>query len=158
MGLQDSQDVLAVSEVAVDVALGVLPLIPEFDSDDGQYGSWAASAVMRLEDREHLSLVTGNDEPTGMLIAYDRYGDGSLYCWLAGVVPSARRHGTLSAMMTVMRAWACEHDYLRIRIGTQNRFRGMLAYLVRDDYAITGMQSSAEGVMLNRIMLMRDLP
>lgn len=146
-----------VSEVPVSVALAVLPLIPEFDPDDGQHGSWAQSATARLEGREHLVLVTGNDEdPAGMLIAYDRYQDGSLYCWLAGVAPSARRQGMLASLMLVMDTWAREHGYRRIRIGTQNRFRGMLAYLVRDGYLFLEVQPSND-VMQRRIRLVKDL-
>lgn len=151
---------LRVSEAGLDVALGVLPMIPEFDPDDGEHGTWGESAAERLENREHLILVAQSTlirDPAGMLIAYDRYADGSLYCWLTGVIPAARRQGALSALMTAMKERAREQGYEGIRIGTQNRFRGMLAYLVRDGYAFLEV-SPQEYVMHNKISLVRDLP
>lgn len=126
----------AVRQAGTAEALSVLAGIPEFDPADPSGGTWEESARARLEGTRHLVLVADSAAglPVGALIAYDRYHDGSLYCWLAGVAPEARRQGALAAMMEAMKAWASENGFTAIRIGTRNKFRGMLAYLVSDGY------------------------
>lgn len=143
----------------LDAALSVLPFIPEFDQDDGPHGTWAASAKARLEGKDSLVFTASTEGSplAGMLIAYDRYANGSLYCWLAAVVPPARRRGVLRALMTAMREQAVERGYASIRIGTLNRFRGMLAYLVSDGYAILSVTPAVD-LRDSRISLSRELP
>jgi hypothetical protein len=150
---------MLVTEAPLDVALGVLSGVPEFDPDDGPHGTWAQSARTRLDSHDRLILVAGEPGalPGGALIAYDRYQDGSLYCWLAGVVPAARRQGALTALMTIMKARAAERGYRAIRIGTQNRFGGMLTYLVKDGYLITEVVPAADA-WRTRVSLQRPLP
>jgi ribosomal protein S18 acetylase RimI-like enzyme len=124
-------------QVTIERALSVLPQIPEFDPAElpSGYDSFAAAAKDFLSG-EHLILAESDrrGQICGMLIAYDKYGDGSLYCWLAGVLPAARRQGALTAMMEEMEQWALARGYTSIRLSTRNRFRGMLAYLVKAGY------------------------
>ena len=92
----------------------------------------------RLGKNKKLIVVTYQDNlPIGYLIAYDRFKDGSIYCWLAGVNKYHRRHGVLMSLMEYQNSWANKQGYKSIRITTRNRFRGMLTYLIKNGFNIT---------------------
>jgi len=107
--------------------------VPEFCESLEKYSA-------RLEGNDPLMAVAlVSDDDAGFLVSYDRYGDGSLYCWMVGVKPKFRRKGVLSALMGYQDWWASSRSYSKIRIKTRNSRRAMLAYLVREGYLITGV-------------------
>ena len=122
---------IVVREAPIEEALKVHATVVEFDG--------RPYTKERFEEksggRERLVIVGCVDgKPAGYLIAYDRYGDGSFYCWMAGVNPKFRRKGALKAMMDYTEKWAKKKGYRRIKIKTRNRRREMLAYLVKHGY------------------------
>ncbi|MBI4150201.1 GNAT family N-acetyltransferase [Candidatus Woesearchaeota archaeon] len=107
----------------------------------------------RYGDKEKLIIVAHiNKQPAGYIVSYDRFDDGSLYCWRAGVDPQFRRKGVLKALMDYQEQWARKHGYKKIKIKTRNKRREMLAYLVKYGFYFTEViQHSA--IEENRILL-----
>lgn len=126
-----------IQETTVSEALALLAQIPEFDPVDPSGGTWEESARRRITGR-HVALeaIGISGKPVGALIAYERYKPSTLYCWLAGVLPSARRQGALRDLMNVMKSWAADRGFGTIEIGTKNRFRAMFTYLIKDGYML----------------------
>ncbi|MBU0859784.1 MAG: GNAT family N-acetyltransferase, partial [Alphaproteobacteria bacterium] len=87
-------------------------------------------------------IATGN-EPAGYIVAYDRYKDGSFYCWMAGTVPAQRGGGVLTALMTMLEDRARARGYTALRIRTRNRWTTMLRWLIGHSYAITAVDKRA---------------
>lgn len=86
----------------------------------------------RTENRKTVCLmgyVDGN--AAGYIVGYEKDGDGSFYCWMAGVDPAYRRNGVLSAMMDYLCDWAKKEGYMVLRIKTRNNRREMLSFLVK---------------------------
>ena len=110
--------------------------IPDFgDAPD------AAHFAARCAGRDSLALAAHDADgaATGYLVAYDRYGDGSFYCWMAGVVPAARRGGVLTALMAALEDTARARGYGAIRIKTRERWAAMRRWLAAHDYTITAV-------------------
>jgi len=111
--------------------------IPEFDRPyvTGDY-------LGRLSDRRHLFFVAYDPElPVGFKIAYDRYGDGSLYSWMGGILKSHRRKKIAEKLAEYQQKWALSNGYDRIRMKTLNRHTGMLIFALKDGFRITGFEA-----------------
>lgn len=107
----------------------------------------------RLNGKKALILVGYyKGLPAGYMMCYDRYNDGSFYCWMAGVKTEFRRHGILKKMMDYLFSWAKEHDYDKIKIKTQNDRREMLSFLVKNGWNFTFVKEK-DNVMNNKISL-----
>lgn len=109
--------------------------IPEFGNDPG-----ADHYRARCAGHDHMALAayTGG-AAAGYVVAYDRYADGSLYCWMAGVLPQGRRAGALSALMAALEGRARAAGYDSIRIKTRNDKTAMLRWLVGNGYMFTAI-------------------
>ncbi|MCK5016181.1 MAG: GNAT family N-acetyltransferase, partial [Candidatus Peribacteraceae bacterium] len=94
----------------------------------------------RIEDKDPVAFVGYLDEkPVGFLIAYDKYGDGSWYCWRAGVIPNYRRNGVNSKMMDTFEQVAKQKEYSMVKVVTRNNRREMLSYLVKNNWCFVEM-------------------
>jgi GNAT superfamily N-acetyltransferase len=117
---------IEIREASFDEITDIHNTIAEFDT----YGS--DHFRERCAGKDCLIIAASiEDEPAGYLIGYDRYDDGSFYCWMTGVHPRYRKKGVLKAMMDFQEKWAKTHGYSKIKIKTGNTFRPMLAYLVK---------------------------
>jgi GNAT superfamily N-acetyltransferase len=142
-----------VREVTLEEAAGVNRRIPEFS--DTKYS--AKDFADRVDGKDPLVIVGYvYGKPAGYLISYDRYNDRSHYCWLAGVDPEFRRNGVLKAMFDYSFDWAKEHGYGKITIKTRNKFRAMLANLVKYGFMFTEVQK-AKDINEYRILLEKEL-
>ncbi|MFO8016023.1 MAG: GNAT family N-acetyltransferase [Candidatus Woesearchaeota archaeon] len=121
---------ITVKQTTLEQAMRVDGLIPEFGK---QYSEENALEKTRGKDLLFLVAYSG-ENPAGYIIAYDRYSDGSFYCWMAGVIPEFRGRGILKAMMAYLMGWAKKKGYDRIRIKTRNKRREMLNYLAKNDF------------------------
>jgi len=118
---------IIIKEVPIGEAVRVNATIPEFTEGFGK-----DHFEEKYDGKEHLIIVAYcNNKPTGYLIGYDRFDDGSFYCWMTGVTPAYRGKGVLKAMMDYQERWAKKHGFTKIRIKTRNKRREMLAYLVK---------------------------
>ncbi len=113
--------------------------IPEFGNDPG-----ADHYRNRCAGHDSMALVAyAGAEAAGYVVAYDRYGDGSFYCWMAGVDPAHRKGGALSALMHELEDRARRSGYTSIRIKTRNDKTAMLRWLVANGYMFTAIDVRA---------------
>jgi len=138
---------IIVREASIEDVVKVSTTITEFDK---QYSK--EYFTERYAGKEHLIIVAYADEqPAGYIVGYNKFSDGSFYCWMAGVNPSFRGQGVLKALMDYEENWAREKGYSKIKIKTRNNRREMLAYLVKYGFYLIEVQPR-ENVEENRIL------
>lgn len=99
----------------------------------------------RLDGKKNLKLAAYEGmEGLGYLIAYDRYGDGSIYCWMAAALKDQRRKGVLKALVAYLDEWAKSEGYRSIRVRTRNKRKVMLAYLLKSGFDILSMEEKGD--------------
>lgn len=143
---------VVVRETPIEEAVKVSATIREFDKKySKQYFE------ERYKGKEKLIIIgcIGN-KPVGYLVGYDRYGDGSFYCWMAGVNPTYRKMGALKALMNYMIKWSKKKGYSKIKIKTRNNRREMLAYLVKYGFCFIGVEQKPD-IKDNRIILEKGI-
>lgn len=120
-------DAVLVKEVPIEEAVKVNATIVEFgEAYSKEYFE------NRYKGKEPLILGAYLEEkPAGYIVGYDKYEDGSFYCWMAGVNPQFRRKGVLKSLMNYQEQWARNHGYISLKIKTRNNKREMLSYLVK---------------------------
>jgi len=142
-----------VKEIELTEAYNIHLKIPEFKDPEDTLEHFKD----RVEGKESLVLAGFVDrKPAGYMISYDRYADGSIYCWMTGAVPEFRKQGVLSAMMNYLEKWAKENNFKSIKIKTRNARREMLGYLVKHDFQFLEIEPKEE-ISDSRILLEKKL-
>ena len=144
---------MKVLETSIENAMKVHAQIPEFTETlpDKKYFE------ERYNGKTHLILCAyENKTPVGYVIAYDKFADGSFYCWMAGVIPEFRKHGALTALIKHLFIWAKDNGYEKIKIKTRNDKRDMLRFLVKNGFSFTDVEQR-ENINDNRIELEKDI-
>ncbi|MGB1019212.1 MAG: GNAT family N-acetyltransferase [Chitinophagales bacterium] len=114
----------------------------------------------RYQNKKHIIFIALKEKkPIGYMISYDRYSDGSIYCWMAGVLPNFRKLKALSAMMNALEKWSKENNYKAIKIKTSNKRKAMLSYLINNDFLVTKVYNETQEKLIlnNRINLEKHL-
>lgn len=148
-------DEIIIKEASLDDVIKVHRQVPEFEIEGLENDDdLRAYFENRYKDKENIIIVGYlNDEPIGYLIGYDKFSDGeSFYCWMAGVAEQWRRIGTLTGLMYYQKAWCQKHGYSTLKIKTRNTRREMLAFLVKDGFNFTSVDTRDE-IENNRINL-----
>ncbi|MFB6076882.1 MAG: GNAT family N-acetyltransferase [Candidatus Nanohaloarchaea archaeon] len=110
-----------------------------------------------MTDADPTVLVARADgDDVGYLIAYDRFGDGSYYVWMPGVVPAFRREGIMSALLDRVTVIAAEQVYDELKIKTRNGRRAMRHLLVGEGFDVCGFDPVGD-LERHEIMHVRDL-
>ncbi|MFT4343112.1 MAG: GNAT family N-acetyltransferase [Candidatus Woesearchaeota archaeon] len=143
---------ISIKEASIEEALRVNATVTEFNKAyDKEYFE------NRYAGKEKLIIVAYvNSSPAGYIVGYDRFNDGSFYCWMAGVNPSFRKLGLLKAMMDFQSNWAKQKRYSKIRIKTRNNRREMLAYLIKYGFFFTEVEQQ-DDISENRIYLEKQI-
>lgn len=111
--------------------------IPEFSSPKK-----LADIKLRLAGKRHLLLITYyNGEPIGYKLGY-ALNDTTFYSWLGAVVPEHRGQGLAQKMLLQQGNWLQQHGFTAVQVKTMNRFRAMLAMLVKNNYAIIDLEKA----------------
>lgn len=140
-----------IREVSLDEIMNINGKIPEFEEEP------RLKFETKLANKNHLLIAAYiEQQPAGYLIAYDKFGDGSIYCWMAGVIPSFRKQGILSQLMNYQDQWAQSKGYNKIKIKTRNNRRSMLSFLVKNDFYFTEV-NAGDTIEENRISLEKKL-
>lgn len=128
-----------IKDVGWDIPAALHARIPEFGNDPGpdHYRTRCAG-----HDSVALAAYEGS-QAAGYVVAYDRYKDGSIYCWMAGVLPAYRGAGALTALMAALEARARAAGYRDLRIKTRNDKTAMLRWLVANGYMFTAIDVRA---------------
>ena len=140
---------MKVKESTLEEAFSVHKQIPEF----------APSPPFTLREFEDetgnkkcLILVSFLDnKPAGYSISYDKFGDGSLYHWMAGVIPEFRDKGLYKKMESYLENWAQKSGFQSIKVKTWNRRIEMRVALAKSGYNIVELQEKPD-VLDNRLM------
>lgn len=110
--------------------------IPEF----GQQELAPHDIEHRLAQPGALLLVaTIGGHPVGFKAGYDRYGDGSFYSWLGGVLLGARSSGVATALLLEQERQIAAAGYDRIYVKSRNRLVPMLKLLLDNGYSVVGV-------------------
>lgn len=141
-----------IKQVSVEEAYKVNKIITEFNPP---YSKQHFDET--LKDKKKLIIVFyNNTKGVGYLIGYDKYNDGSFYCWMTGVDPEYRKQGVLKAMMEYLNKWVKKENYTKIKIKTRNSRREMLSYLVKYGFLFTNVLEKPN-ILDNNIYLEKDL-
>lgn len=125
--------------------------VPEFDQWD--ISRWKE----RCADGIFYAVIAWLDErAVGYMVSYDRYQDGSIYCWMTAVLPDYRNRGILKSMMDDLTIWAQENNYSSITIKTRNKRHEMRSFLANNGFHVLSVESQ-ECVLDNRIFLQKKL-
>ncbi len=110
-------------------------LIPEFDV------SYSAEEIQRrVAGRPSLALVARLEEQAvGYKLGYEARPD-RFYSWLGGVLPDHRRKGVARALLRRQEEW-CKERYPTIQVKSQNRYRGMMSFLLNEGYDVVGLNT-----------------
>jgi len=113
-------------------AFSIHQQIPEFQIDSTSY----QQLIERINNVTHPLILVAyiDNQSIGYLMGYERYS--SFYIWLAGVLPSHRRHGILIQLMNRTEQWAMKANYASLSIKTRNCFKSMLLFLISHDFKI----------------------
>ena len=129
-----------IEESNLKVVLRVLRVLPEFDQmlQDDFY-------LEKVGKKESLMLIaTKGHEIVGCKAGYNRYGDGSFYSWLGGVLPDHRNEGIATILADYQENWAKAHGYTSIKFKTLNKHRNMLLFSIRNGFSINGLKEKDE--------------
>jgi len=145
---------IVIKEVTLKEALRVHAIIPEFKEETPPERK---PFEERLREKEHTIIVAYiSNNPVGYTIGYGRDSDRSFYCWMAGVIPSYRNQGVLTAMMEYLENWAKKHNYTVLKIKTRSNRKEMLSYLIKHNFGITEVEECPRRGK-NRIHLQKSL-
>lgn len=146
---------MKVIEGNIKQALEVHSLISEFNKpSDEQFFE------ERYQNKKHVIFIAFYmDVPIGYMISYDRYNDGSIYCWMAGVKSEFRKQKALTLMMSSLENWSKENSFKTIKIKTSNKRKAMLSYLVKNDFLVAKVYNETDDKLMinNRIDLEKTL-
>lgn len=143
---------ITIREATIEEALKVFAIIPEFDQH------YTKDHFEKTYEGKEILIIAAsvNDQLAGALIGYDKFGDGSFYCWMTGVDPIFRRRGVLKALMNYEEKWAKEKGYNKIKIKTRNNLREILAYLIKYGFSFTEV-AQHQNIGDNRVHLEKIL-
>lgn len=143
---------IVIAEAPIEDAVKVNSTIIEFDKPYNK-----TYFEKRYQNKGKLILVAKHEgQLVGYMVSYDRFKDGSIYCWMAGVDPTFRRQGILTKMMKHLEKWAKTTGYRKITIKTRNNRREMLSYLIKSGFCIKELESRPD-ITDNRILFERDI-
>ncbi len=141
-----------IKEGSIEEIFELCRLLPEFEKpyDEEEF-------EIRLEKNKHLLLICYYYKmPVGFKLGYDRFGDGSFYSWLGGVLPGFRKNGVAGKLLVYQEKWAKEHGFNKMILKTRNKFKDMLRFAISYDYQIIDLQDKDE-IAESRIILQKIL-
>lgn len=126
--------------------------LPEFDNphEENIYEE-------RMQNKSGLILVaTVNGVLAGFKVGYDKFGDGSFYTWMGGVIPEFRRLGLAKKLAHHQEQYAINKGYNSIILKTRNKHRNMRLFAVSSGYDVIKVILMKQ-IEENRIVLKKVL-
>ena len=94
-----------------------------------------------MDGKTSLCLVAYLEgRPAGFKVGYDKFGDGSFYTWMGGVVSAYRRNHIAKALADAQEAWAAMQGFNSIILKTRNRHKAMLIFALSNGFSITSVE------------------
>lgn len=140
-----------IQEINLKNALVVLNAIPEFN------GTFTKQSLeLRLTNDPVILIALDNETPVGCKIGYNRFFDESFYSWLGGVIPTHRKLNIATDLNSRMELISRQKGYTSITFKTQNKFKAMLQFGLKNNYEIVGFEKK-DAVSDHRIILSKPL-
>jgi ribosomal protein S18 acetylase RimI-like enzyme len=128
-----------IHETNVETVAHLSTLIPEFTGPHP-----AEEYRQRMQGKTSLLLAAYADGAlAGFKVGYDKFGDGSFYSWMGGVLPAYRKHHIAKALADRQEAWAKEHGFDSIIFKTRNRHKAMLMFAIANGFSIIDVTPAA---------------
>jgi GNAT superfamily N-acetyltransferase len=101
--------------------------------------------MRRFQSRHNVNLLVAeiDKEPVGFIVGFE-VEPGKFLCWLAGVLPEARRSGVATQLVQAQMAWAQDHEYDYIRFECLNQHRPMLHVALNEGYDLVGIRYDSD--------------
>jgi ribosomal protein S18 acetylase RimI-like enzyme len=133
---------------SIEEVLDLIFEIPEFEDIHQE-----KDFKKRFSGKKYLILIAyWNGRRAGFNVGYDRFGDGSFYCWLQAVLPEYRRKFIADRLTRELEIWAKEKGFRKIIVKTRNKFPNMLRLLIKNNYSIIEIEKK-DNIRENRIVL-----
>ncbi len=98
----------------------------------------------RLEGRPFLALVAYHgSRVAGYKIGYGET-ESRFYSWVGGVHPDFRGQGLAREMLRHQEIWCRRQGYRSLAVKSENRFRGMLIFLLKEGYDIHALSQAGQ--------------
>ena len=111
----------------------------------------------RMAGKDHLILMAFTEGvAAGFKVGYDKFGDGSFYSWMGGVIPEFRQMGIALKLAQHQEKMAKEKGYRSIKMKTRNYLKAMLLFALSNGFLITGVEPREE-LKDSRILLEKKL-
>ena len=114
-------------------------IVPEFTRAHS-----ASDFEAKLSGRVYLALLAWDgDRIVGSKIGY-ALEPTVFYSWIGGVNPDYRAQGLAAELLHRQEAWCSERGFQRVRVKSENRFRGMLIFLLKNGYEIRAVNGRGQ--------------
>jgi len=122
---------IIIQENRLEEAIAVSRKIPEFDHpyEIDEYQK-------RLAADPFILIAVEDDQPVGFKIGYNRFGDGSFYSWMGGVLSSFRRKGIADQLADYQENWAKKNGFTSICLKTRRKYKAMIAFSLKRGFVI----------------------
>lgn len=98
----------------------------------------------RLEGRPFLALLAYQDDGiAGYKIGYAET-ESRFYSWVGGVHPDFRGRGLARQLLRRQEDWCRTMGYRSLCVKSENRFRGMLIFLLKEGYDIHALSRAGD--------------
>lgn len=122
-----------------DIISDLITAIPEFDNKNS-----AEDITDRLHGKQAaIWCYYMGDDIAGFLICYD-IDEFTYYNWIMGVLPDFRRQGCGEYMIDHFEDCAEKYGYRKCAVKSMNKYRSMLALLLRKGYDILSVESDGK--------------
>lgn len=117
----------------------------------------AQEYYQRLAGKMSLILVAYVDNnEAGFKVGYDKFGDGSFYSWMGGVVPAYRKNHIAKSLADTQETWALANGFNSIVFKTRNRHKAMLLFAISNGFSVMSVEEKPD-VDDYRILLKKPL-
>jgi predicted GNAT superfamily acetyltransferase len=140
---------IQIKEGTINQAVELSKQIPEFENpNEDEY-------ICRFKGKDPLILIAYvNNKPAGFKVGYKE--NDYFYSWMGGVLPEHRRKGIANRLSKNQEDWIIKMEIKKIRFKTQNKFKGMLIFALKNGFSILGTVPF-EGVEGFKILLEKKL-
>jgi ribosomal protein S18 acetylase RimI-like enzyme len=144
---------IEVLESDIATAATISKLIPEFSQPHP-----VEEYRKRMQGKKTLILVAhAEGKVAGFKAGYDKYGDGSFYSWMGGVLPEYRKQHIAKRLAERQESWARVHGFNCIIFKTRNRHKAMLIFAITNGFHIIGIEPKDNIPEDYRILLRKDI-
>ncbi len=105
----------------------------------------------RLKGRPYLALLSLHEgEAVGYKVGYEE-SPTRFYSWIGAVLPGFRGQGRARQLLQAQEAWCQEQGYEQITVWSENRYRSMMIFLLKEGYDVSALSTEGKVQFCKRI-------